>query len=299
MVLSQRLENAMYLNDKTLEKLRILLNEETEYRSGPQLVEFFNKLGFSETYQWGGAPSRWIYTDERLKAINGKPELDQCIKNLFNPINFISRITELDTFIAEFNKYLAFDDWNVVRNGKEITFKRTNTIDALNETKEGKITENEFINKEFTEISIEKLGIADPLLGILNNRIEEIKLCLQAKSVLAVIFLCGSTLEGLLLNTALKYPSNYNQAKAAPKDKDEKIKKIHDWNLNNFIDVSYELGYIKEDVKKFSHGLRDFRNYIHPYAQMTSQFNPDVHTAKICFQVLKAVIYQLGNMNKK
>jgi hypothetical protein len=40
----------MLLNDKTLEKLRVLLNEETEYRSGPQLVEFFNKLGFSDTY---------------------------------------------------------------------------------------------------------------------------------------------------------------------------------------------------------------------------------------------------------
>jgi hypothetical protein len=30
--------------------------EETEYRSGPQPAEFFNALGFSETYQWGGAP---------------------------------------------------------------------------------------------------------------------------------------------------------------------------------------------------------------------------------------------------
>jgi hypothetical protein len=289
----------MYLNDKTLEKLRLLINEETQYRSGPQLVDFFNALGFSETYQWGGAPSRWRYTDDRLKVINGKPELDQCIKNLFNPINFISRMAELDNFIIEFNKYLAFDGWNVVRSGKEITFKRTDTIDALNEIKKENITENEFINKEFLEISIEKLGIADSLLNVLNNRIEEIKMCLQVKSALAVIFLCGSTLEGLLLDTALKYPNKYNQTKSAPKDKESKVKPFHEWSLNNFIDTSYELGYIKEDVKKFSHVLRDFRNYIHPYQQMSSQFNPDEHTAKICFQVLKAAIYQLGNINNK
>jgi hypothetical protein len=119
---------------------------------------------------------------------------------------------------------------------------------------------------------------------------------MQVKSSLSVIFLCGSTLEGLLLNTALKYPSDYNQSKSSPKDKEGKVKYFTDWNLNNFIDVSYELGFIKEDVKKFSHALRDFRNYIHPYEQMASKFNPDKHTAIICFQVLRAAIYQLGSI---
>jgi hypothetical protein len=207
-------------------------------------------------------------------------------------------MSELDKFIADFNKYLAFDGWMVVKNGKEITFKRTDTIDALNESGKKYMTENEFINKEFSEISIEKLGISDPLLTVLNNRIEEIRLCMQVKSALAVIFLCGSTLEGLLLSIALKYPGNYNQSKSAPKNKEGKVKQFPEWNLNNLIDVSYELGYIKEDVKKFSHALRDFRNYIHPFQQMASQFNPDEYTAKICFQVLKVAIYQLGNMGK-
>ena len=45
-----------------------------------------------------------------------------------------------------------------------------------------------------------------------------------------------------------------------------------------------------QDVQKFSHGLRDFRNYIHPYQQMASGFKPDEHTAKVCFQVLKAAL---------
>ena len=33
----------MQLQQKTLEKLKILINEETEYRSGPKLVEIFNQ----------------------------------------------------------------------------------------------------------------------------------------------------------------------------------------------------------------------------------------------------------------
>ncbi len=42
------------------------------------------------------------------------------------------------------------------------------------------------------------------------------------------------------------------------------------------------------------HGLRDFRNYIHPYEQMVSGFTPDDHTAKVCFQVLKAALASLA-----
>lgn len=40
--------------------------------------------------------------------------------------------------------------------------------------------------------------------------------------------------------------------------------------------------------------LRDFRNYIHPYEQVSFRFNPDEHTAKILWQILKAALFQLS-----
>jgi len=64
----------MNLNQKTLEKLRNLINEETCYRSGPLLIKFFSTLGFNEQYGQG-FPSRWKYTDEHLAQINETPEL--------------------------------------------------------------------------------------------------------------------------------------------------------------------------------------------------------------------------------
>ena len=98
----------MNLNNKTLEKLRILINEETEYRSGPQLIQFFNGLGFSDSYGQG-FPARWQYTDEKLAQINGTPKLEKCIKNVLAPINFIDNFDKLDCHINDFNKYLVFD----------------------------------------------------------------------------------------------------------------------------------------------------------------------------------------------
>jgi hypothetical protein len=58
----------MILQQKTLETLRNIINEETEYRSGPNLVNFFNELGFNDSYGQG-FPSRWKYTDDKLTLI--------------------------------------------------------------------------------------------------------------------------------------------------------------------------------------------------------------------------------------
>lgn len=281
----------MILQQKTLEKLRQLINEETEYRSGPKLVAFFNDLGFKDSYGQG-FPSRWAYTDERLSKINGTPEIGKCIKKTFAPVNFIGKFNELDKFIAGFNQYLAFDEWKIIRTGKEILFDKTDKIDFEEKTE---LKENDFLNREFKEISLDKLGLEGTVTEVIRLRLEEIKKCLTANAPLSVIFLSGSSLEGILLGLASKYPIKFNQSKSAPKDKAGKVKSFHEWTLNNLIDVAYDIGIIKEDVKKFSHTLRDFRNYIHPYEQISSKFNPDEHTAKICWQVLKAAIFQLSS----
>lgn len=93
----------------------------------------------------------------------------------------------------------------------------------------------------------------------------------------------------------MKYPKEFNQAKSSPKDKSGKVKQLQEWTLSNFIDTAHEIGLLAEDVRKYSHSLRDFRNYIHPYEQMSSSFDPDIHTAKISWQVLKAALFQLTN----
>ena len=280
----------MILGKKTLEKLRILINEETKRRSGPVLVSFFNELGFNDTYGQG-FPSRWIFTDEKLAKLNGTPELDKCIKKLFAPVNFISRFTELDKFIADFNQYMAFDGWQVVRKETEITFAKAGKINFEEKTE---VKEEDFLTHEFKDISLEKLGLDSVITETLNLRIDEIKKCLNAKAPLSVIFLSGSTLEGILLGIASKQPKEFNQSKSAPKDKEGKVKSFQDWTLSNFIDVSSDVGFLKEDVKKFSHALRDFRNYIHPYEQISNRFNPSEHTALMCWQVLKAAIFQIS-----
>lgn len=153
--------------------------------------------------------------------------------------------------------------------------------------------EEAFLSINFSKISISTLPIEPALTPILETRLKEVNICLKSGAPLAAILLAGSIFEGLLLGAAIQNPKEFNSAKGSPKDDNGKVRSFQHWSLAQFIDIACEIGLLKLDIKKFSHSLRDFRNYIHPYAQMASGFNPDKHTAEICLQVLKAAIADL------
>lgn len=158
-------------------------------------------------------------------------------------------------------------------------------------------TEREFLHQQYRNISIKRLPVDPNLMPVLESRLKEARHCMPV-APLATIFLCGSILEGILLGVASQKQKKFNQAPNSPKDRAGKVKPFQQWSLAQFIDVAHGLGALKLDVKKFSHELRDFRNYIHPYQQLASKFTPDKHTAEICLQVLKAAIADLSRGRK-
>ncbi|WP_116654702.1 hypothetical protein [Pelagibacterium sediminicola] len=162
-----------------------------------------------------------------------------------------------------------------ISGGSEST--ATETVDA-------------FLEREFTIPNLGRLPVEPVVASIIQARLAEARKALNAGASLSVIFLCGSVLEGVLLGVAQSNPAKFNSSSASPKDERGKVRPFHQWTLSQFIDVACDVGILKLDIKKFSHGLRDFRNYIHPYEQMASGFAPDEHTAKVCFQVLKAAL---------
>jgi hypothetical protein len=136
-----------------------------------------------------------------------------------------------------------------------------------------------------------------PLLPIIEARYTEIERCLEADAPLAVIFHCGGILEGLLLNVADTNPEQFKQASNSPKNKSGQVKEFQEWTLEQLINVAHETGYIRLDVKSFSHPLRNFRNYIHPSKQLRERFNPDKGTAALCFDILKLAIANLSGVS--
>jgi hypothetical protein len=151
-------------------------------------------------------------------------------------------------------------------------------------------TVDEFLHREYDIPNIDRLPIDTHAIPIVESRLAEARTALSAGAYLSVVFLCGSVLEAVLLGAAQKDPAKFNKASSSPKNPDGTVRRFHEWSLAQFIDTACEIDLLKPDVKKFGHGLRDFRNYIHPYEQMVSGFTPDQHTAKVSFHVLKAAL---------
>ncbi len=155
------------------------------------------------------------------------------------------------------------------------------------------ITEDDFLAQPLPAISLAKLPVEASLIPILEARLREAECAAKHGMALSAVVLCGSILEGILLGLAQNNVCQFNQCVLAPKDKESKVKRLQDWSLADLIEVSHQCGYLPLDIKRFSHDLREFRNFIHPYEQMRTGFTPSSQTANLCWHVLVAAMNSL------
>lgn len=88
------------------------------YRSGPQLVAFFNDLGQNDEYSFkGGFPSRWAYVEGCLEKLNGTPRIVEGIEAALHPRHFLDTPYEVGEAVAYFDKYLKYDGCELCQSG--------------------------------------------------------------------------------------------------------------------------------------------------------------------------------------
>ena len=230
-----------------------------------------------------------IDIDAQKYAINGSSKA-----NRFRAFIDLEQDALVGKILAELLEYWRYTHSQpTAEEGKQLAMAQQ-VVERLTGKQPPRDSGQEFVKRDLGKVSFERIPSVSSLHSILEARMAEAFRCFDADASLAVIFLSGSILEGLLLGVASANAQRFNQAPNSPKEREGKVKQFHEWSLAQLIDVAYELDYLKLDVKKFSHVLRDFRNYIHPYEQMAAKFNPDKHTAEICLQVLKAAVASLS-----
>lgn len=237
-----------------------------------------------------------IYGESKAKRLHAfwQLESDKIVGILINELlAYWEMNRKINGIEISKNEAIIFNDCLRIANRLRGVPDKTNQNDTI------ETTEGDFLKREYKDISLEKLDIDSSVTEILKDRLIEVQKCIKSESSLSVIILCGSILEGILLGIALKNMKEFNQSPSSPRNKETgKVLPFQDWTLSNLIDVAYSIGLIGLDVRKFSHSLRDFRNYIHPYQQMSSKFSTDIDTAKISYQVLQAAISDMTKMKK-
>lgn len=263
------------------------------YRSSSYLTRFFQDLGINVVHD--GSTRKWWVLDT-LKQLSASDH-EKIILKLVDLKTYKGNQTDLKLATKSMNNILLMDGLcikfkgirpGIYRLGKEFN------LDANEITKDMSKDEKEFLNLKFDDnIEITKLNLDPAISDILQARVEEIRGLSINSSPLTAVFLIGSTLEGLLLGVMTKDSTRFCSNRKVPLLKNGKTKKLYDLTLNEMIIIASDEGIIGKDVQKFSHALRDFRNYIHPYRQMAEKFSPNTDTANICWQVFKAAYNDL------
>lgn len=97
-------------------------NGKSIYRSGPQLVDFFNELGFDDTYG-AGFPTRWVFAESKIKEIINQDRLLELINYSLSAEHYLEVQSEydIDEIIEYWNSYLKLDDIKIIRNGNKFS----------------------------------------------------------------------------------------------------------------------------------------------------------------------------------
>ncbi len=134
---------------------------------------------------------------------------------------------------------------------------------------------------------------ADPaMVGLIVDRMEQANRCIGVSAYLAAAVLAGSVLEALCLDFGAQHPDRVNRAYEAKYGR--RPPALHEWRLQQWIEVLGSTRDLSPTIEKFGQGLRDFRNYVHPAQQLASGFRPDKHTADISLRVVIAAIDDLA-----
>ena len=92
--------------------------EGAPYRSGPQLVKFFNEFGGRDVYPSGGGfPSRRIYAQDKLRELNGQALMKQVIATALDPRAFLKHELDMEPIVTKVNENLKHDGYEVVKDG--------------------------------------------------------------------------------------------------------------------------------------------------------------------------------------
>ncbi|MFY9824409.1 MAG: hypothetical protein WAM82_23740 [Thermoanaerobaculia bacterium] len=138
--------------------------------------------------------------------------------------------------------------------------------------------------------------IADKQMqDILASRWAECVKCLTVDAPLAATVMMGGLVEALLL-ARINRESNKSSiftGKTAPRDKSGQTKPLNDWTLKNYIEVVREQGWITVSAKDVSEVLRDYRNFVHPFKQLSHNVHLTATDAKLLWEITKNISRQV------
>ncbi|MFC6021863.1 hypothetical protein ACFP2T_37590 [Plantactinospora solaniradicis] len=264
------------VDDNTLDEIaRIACGDHDRlvYRRGAELPKLLQQAGWNNVPRYSGDHRRgWL--SQQLRARRDVPgAIDAVVRRLADRREYVHRNEPLA--VAEvtqaLNLVLAAEGFEVahsqgrplVRPYKPSTDQEQDPPDVV-------------LHVSMTDL------VRDPdLAAVLESRLTEARICDRNGAYASAIIMLGSLLEGVLLDALKARMPN------PPRPLDR-------WGLHDLIETAHKEEWIQADVHGFAGKLREYRNLVHPNAQLKIGHAPDRDTVSMCWPVINAALNDLA-----
>lgn len=111
----------MKIDESHIHKLSEIITgdiTDTLYRSGPVLVELFNRHCESKDSYAQGFPTRYVYAERKLKELNGTDNLKKLLEEVVDPVLYIDNKSSVQNVVDKINKTIYYDGFELRFSGK-------------------------------------------------------------------------------------------------------------------------------------------------------------------------------------
>jgi hypothetical protein len=133
------------------------------------------------------------------------------------------------------------------------------------------------------------------LLRILGDDFSEIQRDLKGRCWKSAIILCGGSIEALLRSALQRKRARAMKSPKAPK-KNGQVRAFDSWTLGDMIQVAEDLKIARTGLDNWLHGIRDYRNLVHPEKAIKGKYKIDESVAMAAWHTLNAL---LGDLRPK
>ncbi|MBD2896971.1 hypothetical protein amrb99_59240 [Actinomadura sp. RB99] len=274
------------LDDNTLTRIGEIICDTNgpHHRQYWQLPKFFDVAGWDDVPDYDGE-SRLGWTLDLLRERRGDfAAIEKVICRLASPFEHMD-CEDAPQVAAQLNEVLVYEGLQVVYRGA-----RPALVERDPAMRSPAAPAPPVLTSEIGDI------VGDtPLAVRLRARLDEARTCREYGAMLASVILLGSVMEGVLLEFVKQHAEKACRCRAAPRDKQGNVRPITSWRLTDLINVAHSCGWIQQDVKSWATALREYRNMVHPEAELRIGAPPDDDTVNLSWYTVVATLNDLGN----
>ncbi|MFD8321313.1 hypothetical protein [Kitasatospora purpeofusca] len=271
----QAQQHGLVLDENTLQELARVVagDDDLYYRRGFEIAGFLKRAGWQELPEYDGQYRREWATELLMERRDQPGEIEKVLLRLADPREYLDEPELLGEVVAAVNTFLIHEGYRLENPGGAARLVACDP--ALAHPTHYGSTE--------LKVVMADLIADDGMAELLQWRLDEARTCYANGAHVAAIIMLGSLLEGVLLQSVVERdPSVLGRAS------EDRV------SLHTLIEVCHDAGWIGADAKRFSHELREYRNFVHPKAEARQSHRPDRDTLGICWQVVNAALNDLA-----